>query len=377
MIELEVARPEHSDQLKQFFEQFALRGLVELRLSRPGDFFAPYRIFSDDFVTYMLRGRDGQIQGIASFLFREVFVNGAIHKIAFATDLRINANRGPLLQWSQSFLPVIRSIYENHKVIAVFSAMNRRDPLLHNIFLRPRSPRRAWPRYHLYRRFDLVTLHGRFPWCRKPIKTIRVVRAFADLQDKLIDYLSDRAKYYPFASCWDKNSFGERMKRLSGIRLEDFWIALDSKDKVLGCLGSWSNRQLQELRPLRYSLVAHNFRQFLKFGRFLGWSRPLTKPPRSTGVESPLQFRYLVYPYAANEDVFHSLLQTAFDQLNSNEFLVYAHAEQDFRRRPPKGWIAASLPYSLYTLLPAEMPTPSFLDPSEVLNPELESYFYS
>lgn len=376
MTRIEIASEKDSDSLREFYEQFTLKGLVELRPSRPQGFFAPYRISSDEYETYILRGDENEVQGLSSFVYRDVFLQGSVQKIAFATDLRISPQRGPLLEWSQNFLPVIRSVYERKKVVAVFSAMNRKDPLLQNIFLRPRSPKRAWPRYHMYRRFDLVTLHGRFPWHRRPLTGISIVRCDLGLKKKLIDYLVDRGTYYPFATIWDEASFDERLRRLNGLRIEDFWLALDSQNKVLGCMGTWSSRLMQEFRPLSYSLVAHNFRQFLKFGRLLGWTRQLTKPVRSTGFESPLKYRYLVYPYATNEDVFDSLLHAAFDHIQPDEFLVYAHTEQDFRRKPPPGWVSASLPYSLYNLVPAELPVPSFLDPGEILNPELEAYLY-
>lgn len=376
MTRVELAKPSDGDQIKEFYQQFSIKGMVEMRPYRPQSFFAPYMVSSDDFDTYILRGDGDEIQGLASFLYRPVLIGAEIHRIAFATDLRITPSRGPLLEWSQNFLPVIRDVYERKNVMAVFSAISRADPLLHNVFLRPRSPKRAWPRYHLYRRFDMVTLHGRFPWSNGPLKSIRVQRADKNMRDKLVAYLADRANYYPFASVWDEKSFQDRLNRLPGMKVEDFWVALDSSSNILGCVGTWSSRSVQEFRPVTYNLVAHNFRQFLKFGQPLGWTRPLTKPPRSTGVEAPLKFRFLVYPYARNEDVFQTLLCTAYDNIANDEFLVYSHAEQDFRRRPPVGWISASQPHSLYTVIPAELPVPAFLDPSEILNPELETYLY-
>jgi hypothetical protein len=373
---IEIARKSDDADLLEFYRQFTVRGLVELRPTRPEGFFAAYETSSDEYETYVLRGPQGEIQGLSSFIYRPVLLNGEIKKVAFATDLRIQPQRGPLREWSQNFLPAIRSVYERKKVAAIFSAMNRSDPMLQNIFLKPRSPKRAWPRYHLYRRFDVVTLHGRFPWSKPPLKTLRFEQGNTGNRARLIRYLCERAIYHPFASMWDEKSFMERLERLRGLRLEDFWLAFDNDDQMVGCMGSWSSLASQEFRPISYSLVAHNFRQFLKFGRFLGWSRPLTKPVRSTGVESPLKFRYLVYPYATNQDVFDSLLSMTFDHVPHDEFLVYAHSEQDFRRKPPPWWIANSMPYSLYNLLPPEMAVPQFLDPREVLNPEIEAYFY-
>lgn len=373
-MKLEIATTQNDKELRSFFEQYSLKGLVDVRPSRPQGFFKPYGLHSDEWKTYCLRDDSGEVQAIASFVFRQTLLGDKLRKVAWATDLRVAPLRRPLLEWSQNFLPVVRSVYEEHGAETIFSVINRSDALLQNVFLRPRSPKRQWPRYHLYRKFDLITLHGRFPWAPKPLKYVKIVRAEASMKEDLINYLQDRSQYRPFSSIWDRESFEERIRRIPGLRVEDFFIAYDIKDKVVGCVASWNGESIQEFRPLSYTLRAHNFRQFLKFARAFGWTRPLTKPVRSTGFEAPLHFRYLLYPFATNEDVFASLLHKAFKDAKPNEFLMYARSEQDFRRNPPKGWIAAELPYSLYTLVPPEAPTPDFLDPRNRENPEIEAY---
>lgn len=371
---LEVATAANDKELRAFFEQFSLKGFLDVRPSRPQGFFRPYQIHSDEWKTYLLRNEEGEIQAIASFVFRRALLGDRIRRVAWATDLRVAPQRKAILEWSQNFLPVIREVYEQEKVETIFSVINRADPALQNVFLRPRSAKRSWPRYHLYRKFDLVTLHGRFPWAQPKLPHVRVTRADNSMKADLIAYLQSRSQYRPFASVWDLESFDERLRRLPGMKLEDFFLALDPKGQILGCMGNWSAEAIHELRPLSYGLRAHNFRQFLKFGRYLGWTRPLTKPVRSTGFEAPLHFRYLIYPFASNEDVFDSLLTTVFENVNPDEFLMYARPEQDFRRNPPRGWIAAELPYSLYCLVPPEMPTPEFLDPRNKENPEIEAF---
>lgn len=371
---LEIAQPGQEKEIRAFFEQYSLKGLLDIRPSRPQGFFRPYEVHSDDWRTYLLRDENGEIQATASFIFRQALLGDRVAKIAWGTDLRVAPTRKPMMEWSQNFLPVIREIYEKEKVETIFSVINRSDPALQNVFLRPRSAKRTWPRYNLYRKFDLITVHGRFPWAHKALPAIKVVRADNSMKADLIAYLQNRAQYRPFASIWNLESFDDRLKRMPGMRLEDFFIAFDRKDQIVGCVGSWNGEAIQEFRPLSYGLRAHNFRQFLKFGKYLGWTRPLTKPVKSTGFEAPLHFRYLVYPFATNEDVFESLLGTVFDNTASDEFLMYARPEHDFRRNPPLGWVTAALPYSLYSLVPPEYPTPDFLDPRNKENPEIEAY---
>lgn len=371
---LEVAEASNDKELRAFFEQFSLKGVLEVRPSRPQGFFRPYQVHSDEWKTYMLRDDSGEIQAIASFVFRRALLGDRIRRVAWATDLRVLPLRRPMLEWSQNFLPVVREIYEQQKVETIFTVINRSDTALQNVFLRPRSAKRTWPRYHLYRKFDLITLHGQFPWAPPRLPHIRVVRADLSMKADLVAYMQSRSEYRPFASVWDLESFDERLRRMPGMKLEDFFIAFDNKDQIIGCVGSWNGEAIQEFRPLTYGLRAHNFRQFLKFGKYLGWTRPMTKPVRSTGFEAPLHFRYLVYPFATNEDVFDSMLMSVFENTDPDAFLMYARPEQDFRRNPPKGWIAAEMPYSLYSIAPPEYPTADFLDPRNKENPEIEAF---
>lgn len=349
---LEHASPETEAELRAFYEQFSLKSLLELKVRRPTDFFAPYRAQSDEFETLVLRDSDESIQGMASFIYRQTLYDDHVQKIAVATDLRIPISRKAILEWSHHFLPVLRETIKTQGVQSVFSVINTNDPVAINAFVRPRTIRRPLPRYHLYRKFDMVTVHGRFPWAPPPVKTLRIRAGEARWLGPVMDYIKRRAPYRAFASVWDEKSFYDRLSRMPGFRFEDFWIAFDSSDRVVGMLAPWSPLNVQEYCPVTYGLRAHNFRQFLKFGRLFGWTRPLTKPFTRTGADNPLKFRFLTFLSVENEDIFESLLWTAFENLPSDEFLAYAHSKNDFRLNPPKTWVAASLPFGLYAVLP-------------------------
>jgi hypothetical protein len=123
------------------------------------------------------------------------------------------------------------------------------------------------------------------------------------------------------------------------------------------------------------SLRAHNFRQFLKFGKYLGWTRPLSKPVASTGLESPLSFQYLTHVFADNEDIFESLLWSAYQNVPKTDFLLYAHCADDYRLLPPETWVHTQIPHALYAVVHPEIHPPDFLHPSHNLNPELEACY--
>lgn len=373
-MKLEIATHADNQELIEFFKEFSIKGMVETKVDRNKDYFATYAIQSDNFKTYLLKDEEKKIHATASFIFRETFLDGQKVNIATATDLRVAHNRRATLEWSNHFLPVLQKETQVNQISSVFSAINLSDPTILNTFIRPRNMKRAMPRYYLYRKFRLVTLHGRYPWAHKPLPSIRIRQGSEANADALVAYIIRRSQYRPFASVGDVPSFEKKMARLQGQKLSDFLVAFDSDENVIGCLAPWSSAGIQDFIPLTYSLRAHNFRQFLKFFWLFGMTRRLAKPVVSTGIENKFQFRYLTNVFADNEDVFESLLYTAFESLTPQEFMMYAHTEQDYRLLPPESWVSASLPYALYAVTPPELEMPSFLHPSISLNPEIEAY---
>lgn len=373
---LEIAGSKDNLELLDFYQQFPLRGLVELKVDRHQDFFAPYKAMSDQYRVYCLRDEnDNNLQATASFIFRESLLDGKQVRVAYATDLRVANNRKAIVGWSQHFLPVMEQVMKDHDVSHIFSSINLTDPGALNAFVRPRTMKRPMPRYFLYRKFDLVTLHGRFPWAAKPLESLRIEKGSEKNLESLGLYISKRAQYRPFSTCWNKESLLKKIQRLPGLKLEDFLIAFNHQGEVVGCMAPWSPQNVQSLIPLSYSLLGHNFRQTLKFLWLLGMTRKLTKPVVSTGEESPLLFHYLTNLFVDNEDVFESLLWYAFEGIGSKNFLTYTHTDQDFRLKPPESWISAHLPHALYAVVPPVSETPAFLHPSISLNPEIELSF--
>jgi hypothetical protein len=371
---LDIASSKDNAELLEFFKEFPVKGWVEFKVDRRADYFGPYRLHSEQFQTYILRDRSSKIQAAASFVFRDVIQDGVIQKIALATDLRVSPQRNAILQWSQHFLPVMEKVAQDFKVSQFFSVINLTEPSGLNLFVRPRTMKRPLPRYYLYRKFSLTTLHGQFPWAASPLPHVKIRKANEQNLEALLAYILKRSKFRPFAGVWDLESLKNRIARMPGFQLSDFLIAFDSNENVIGCVAPWRPEGIQDWIPRSYSLRAHNFRQFLKFGKVLGWTRTLSKPIRSTGLEAPLKFKYLTHIHVDNEDIFESLLGAAFDGAASDEFLVYAQVDQDIRLLPPPNWITTQIPHALYSVIPPSQDPPGFLHPSISLNPEIEAH---
>jgi hypothetical protein len=372
---LEIALNSDNDSLLNFYRDFPIKGLVDLRVDRHQDYFGVYKIQSDQNRTYILRDDDGKILATASFIFRELQLENRLHHVAYATDLRVSPSRKAILEWSHHFLPVMKAVTEEFNISHFFSYINMTDPSEMNLFIRPRTMRRPLPRYFLFRRFNLVSLHGKFPWAPAPLKHVRIRPCNEANKDALLAYIIKRSQYRMFYSVWDMASLIRKISRLPGFKWQDFLIAFDSEDNIIGCVAPWRGNQVQDLIPQSYSLRAHNFRQFLKFGKVLGWTRNLSKPIRSTGQESPLKFQYLTNLFVDNEDIFECLLTHAFENAERDEFLLYSQVEKDIRISAPESWISAEVPMGLYAVVPPGEVIPDFLHPAISYNPEIDPCF--
>lgn len=375
-MKLEIARPEQSAELATFFKTFPLNGPVEIAVDRSKGFFRPYEIQSDTHVTYTLRDEEkNELVGVASFAVSDTLVHGRPTRVAFGRDLRILETRQAVLGWTQHFLPVMKEVQRVLGAETFVSIMNLNEVKAMNAFIRPRPGKRPLPRYYLYRRFNLVSLHGRFPWAPKPLKTIRIRRGSPHLESALADYIVRKSRERDLSLCLDPSGFREALARWEGLKLDDFLVALDSKDNIIGCCAPWNAGGVEEFIPLHYNLLGHNFRQFLKFGRWLGWTRTLAKPRYRLRHEAPLDFKYLCFLFADNPDIFESLASDAFDEARDSEFLVYAQMRSDIHLRRPLNWVSAKLPHGLYVLAPPDAGTPSLINPRNDRPAMIEPFF--
>ncbi len=374
-MKIEIAKPADNPQLLEFYKGFPIEGLLDLKVDRRGDFFGPYAAESGQYRTYVLKDEDDSIQGLASFIIKEVLIGEKPTLVAYGRDLRISRQRRAILEWGKHFVPCLEEVSNTFGVEHFFSSLNMMETRALNAFVRPRHSKRPLPRYYGYRRFNLVSIHGHFPWASNPLPHMQIRHGSSGNADALIYYLCKKNRQKNLATYWDSYSFFKQLQRWRGLRIEDFLIAFDSQNNIVGCCAPWSADGIQELIPLDYSLKAHNFRQFLKFGKLLGWTRPLTKPSYRLQLEESLQFQYLTHLFADNEDVFEALLWAAFSRARSKDFLVYCQGREELIYKRPLNWVSAKLPHGLYCMVPPEQETPDFLNPAFETPVSLEGFF--
>ncbi len=348
-LKLREAGSDDAKVLNNFFTSIPTLGSIQIKISREEQFFSFYQRLGLPYKTYILEDNQ-EVLGTATFLFRELQFKGKTLKVAQGCDLRISLNRKAVLSWSKFYQPLLEEIRIKENCDAFITSINHTESQSMNAFIRPKHKRSGQPIYSLSRKYNLVSIHGNYPWQSGLNKNILVRPYNSSDKDQLIQYMSENLKKYCFVPQQLMENLPDYIHRSLLYSWNQFLIAFSKEDKIVGCVQPVSSSLLQDYLPQDYSPQAHNFRQFLKAAQWLGLGRRLTKPFSRTHKQEALHFRILHFFLFDHSEVQKSLLQAAFKSSRQNEFLVYAFEQDDFTKRPPKGSIHAQIPYGLYNM---------------------------
>ncbi len=348
-LKLRQATPADSKRLNDFFTSIPTHGAIEIKIGREEHFFSFYQRLGLPYRTYLIEDGD-EILGTASFLVRELKFNERVLRMAQACDLRISPNRKAILSWSSFFQPLLEEIRKNEQCDGFITSINQTESQAMNAFIRPKLKRTQQPLYSLARSYNLVSIHGFYPWSTKPNQNITVRAYRSSDKEALVTYLNSVVKHFDFIPAELTENVSDYINRSLLYSWSQFIIAFDSEGKMIGCVQPISSSLLQDYMPQDYDPQAHNFRQFLKVAQWLRFGRRLTKPFSRTQKQEALHFRLLHFLSANHPEVLKSLINECYRTSKQNEFLIYAYEKNDFRKRPPRGSVFAEIPYGLYSI---------------------------
>jgi hypothetical protein len=364
------ATEQDNDRLLHYMAKQPVPGAVQMRVQRMFNFFNQYRLQSDDYSTYMILNDHDHIEAAASIVFRKLYLDGQLQTVGYATDLRVSPNRRAITSWTQHFLPILQSERKSRNCQYVFTAVARSQRQAYNAFIRPRSVHRPMPRYHLFRRFNLVTLHGLWPFHNQPLPGIKIRHATGADRDLIAEYLIRKNQSSPIRFFNEKAEFERSLNQWRDLAIEDFIIAFDHKGRMIGCVAPWSPQKIQRVSALSLSSTASNMQDMLRVLSWFGIAHPMAPVGQDMGV------RHLTHLHADNPDIFYSLLHRAYELSSKNEFLVYPHFEDDLATLPPRSFISAEMNYGYYCILLPSDEIPDFLKPrSSTAAPMFEPAF--
>ena len=348
-LNLREATAADSKVLNTFFTSIPTLGSLQIKISREDQFFSFYQRLGLPYKTYLLEDKK-EILGTASFIIRELKFNEKVLKIAQGCDLRIAPNRIAILSWSKFYQPLLEEIRQTENCDGFITSINQTETQSMNAFIRPKLKRPGQPTYSLSRKYNLVSIHGNYPWRSGLNKNILVRPYNSSDKNQLLEYITNQLRKYDYVPQALAESPADYIHRSLLYSWSQFLIAFSHDGKIVGCVQPISSSLLQDYFPQDYSPQAHNFRQFLKAAQLFGLGRRLTKPFSRSQKQEALHFRLLHFFLFEHAEVQKSLLSAAYEQSRQNEFLVYAYEKDDFTKRPPKGTIFAEIPYGLYNI---------------------------
>lgn len=346
-----------NDRLLHYFAQASYPGPVQLRMRRMFNFFNHYRLQSDDHVTCILQNEKSEIEAMASLIFRDGFIDGQKETVGYATDLRVSPTRRAIVNWSHHFLPVLENERNRRQCRYIFSVVAHAQRQAYNAFIRPRNFRRHMPRYHLFRRFQAVSLHGLWPFHNKPLSGIKIRSATENDFEALGEYILRQTANRPLKYFDSLDSFRKSIDRWRDLSISNFLLAFNKQGHIIGCTAPWSPERVQRIITETYDQKSQNMKDLLQILSYFKIAHALPKENRE------LEVRHLTHLHADNPDIFYSLLYNAYQQSGKNEILLYPHFEGELITLPPRAFISADMNFGLYCILAPTDPIPDFLRP--------------
>lgn len=346
---LEEATPENTQKLNEFFTSIPTRGEINVKIQREQHFFSFYQRIGLPYKTYLIKDKE-EIVGAATFLIRNLVFQKRTLKLAQACDLRISSSRKVIMSWTKYFYPLLEKLRAEEKVDGFITSINQTETQAMNAFIRPKLKRAFQPQYSLARSYNLVSIHGFFPFINKPNKNIKVRPYTSSDKKALIEYITTSCKKIDFIPKEFLDNPSEYIDRSLLYSWSQFIIAFDAENKVIGCVQPISSSLLQDYLPQDYSARSHNLRQFLKVAQLLGIGRRLTRPFSRSQRQETLRFRLLHFMISNHPEVHNALIRASYKYSSQNEFIIYAYEISDYKKRPPKGAIFSQIPYGLYSI---------------------------
>lgn len=284
-----------------------MKGKLHLSKIREPDFFRGAHIQSKFPDTYLCRENStGKIAGMYSKGRRQVYIDGELKVIRYASDLRIDQD----YQGSKAFKFILNSflkhddelmqsvvIENNQKMIELINRVNQEGTLYHyigkyNSYILPLSKR--------------IKLH--------PVQGIEIRKASDKDVNAMQLYFSREAKKRQFYPHYDFQNLGN--KYYYGLNISDYFLALQ-QGKIVGITGVWNQNTICKTLVVGYNKQLRRWRSVINFfnHKLLG------------GISLPEVGEYLrnivlhtVLIKESDSKIFQYLLETIYKEISKEPF---------------------------------------------------------
>jgi hypothetical protein len=365
-MKIDYATPDDDAQLKRFFEQEIINGAIDYKVLRPAGFFAhSAQNYTESSVIKLTNEND--IHGLVSVNIRDAYVTEWA-RLGWITDLRLSSNRRAILYWFENFLEEMQRIKTEKHIDHLFTFINKTNISTLNAFIRPRNLRPNQPRFHLISNFYRTSIFSKVPSLDIPLRSIRVRSLNENNIEALASYLEKKKAGRLLSYRYTPYLLEERLSSWRNFTKENFLIAYDSKDNIVGCVAPWNALETQQYQIISYSDFYQSMQTLLKIPSAFGITKNLPAPGKTAN------FYFLTHLAVDNPYIFHRLLNESLEFCRDDQYLIYSSFEGDHMLRPPKDFIHIKQKFGLYLVLNPEDNLP-FSHLSQQLLPDFEVAF--
>ena len=339
--------------LRALMAQGRMEGDIAVSFRREPSYFAGCIVQGDGAqVIKCMEVDSGRLAGHACRSTLEVFVDGQPQRIGYLSDLRSFAQYrgGTLLARGFRFL---RELHDADPVPFYYSVIYEgNDQAVRNLV----GGRAGLPAYLDYGRVLTPAIQLGFPRRELSEPGLRVAQATASQLPAIVNFLNAWQAQRQLAPVRHVAQFAPG-SRYSGLRAEDFLLALDVNDEIAGTIAIWNQAAMRQTHVERYSRSLALVRPMFNLAARVLPFQPLP------AVGGRVPYVYLACACAREHSIgiFRMLLRAAYRQLRSSdahyaivglhESDPFATAFDDYRCIPAAG--------RLFLVHYADAPAPS------------------
>ena len=320
---------------------------MSFRFERAPDFFALHNAHSADNVTWIVT-REGSIVSIASVVIRPAYLDKSICNVAYLADLRQARGGGAAGSWRAVANAVLDEIRLEFSATLAYCSILRDNRLARTSILEsPLGKRLGIDRLCGYRTVSVV---GMFPWRRWHGRRHEIRRASLNDSEALREFVDTQSRDLQLSPVFEPQTWRRRMSGWPDFGIENFLIAIDQHDRIVGCVAPWDsstiNRIVIDTLPMRAELLR----------RVVNATSVFTGRPKiSVGASTHLPDIALTHVRVKDRDpeIFAELLTVAFRNLIPKRryaTLTFSLYDNDPLWRALRNMIYTTVPMDLYCM---------------------------
>lgn len=306
-----LAGPQDDADLRALMAQGRMEGAIAVSFRREPSYFAGCVLQGDGAqVIKCMEVESGRLAGHACRSTLEMFVDGRPQRVGYLSDLRsfVNYRGGTLLARGFRYL---RELHEADPVPFYYTVIYEgNDQAVGNLV----GGRAGLPAYLDYGRILTPAIQLDFPRRELRERGLRVAQATSSQLPAIVHFLNEWHAQRQLAPVRHAAQFAQG-GRYSGLRAEDFLLALDDNDEIAGTIAIWNQSAIRQTHVEQYSRPLALARPLFNLAARVLPFKPL--PP----VGGRVPYVYLACACAREHSVgtFRMLLRSAYRQLRNTD----------------------------------------------------------